>query len=259
MKDLIKVKSSEIENLEFRITAIDCDDTEFEQVKEAGENAETGEIYEEIYYSRTAWGRVEYTAEYKSEKLSLAFGWQAEASRKESYTDSFDFEVYLANEPDETANFVIVDDDGDIEHITIAQIEDRAGSFDDFPSAAKPLLPVPEDDEVLVEDVVMDENQGSGIRDYIVERDNAVDLRFKGQILADATSRKSYNDGGRWQELTLYKTAGGKYVCCKVDVTRWIGERTRYKAVVCEGISDVIEFFGMSSLAKELYKMKLKS
>jgi len=57
MKDLIKVKSSEIENLEFRITAIDCDDTEFEQVKEAGENAETGEIYEEIYYSRTAWGR----------------------------------------------------------------------------------------------------------------------------------------------------------------------------------------------------------
>ena len=97
------------------------------------------------------------------------------------------------------------------------------------------------------------------INEYTVERDDAPNLRFCGQILADATSRKSYNDGGRWQELTLYKTAGGKYVCCKVDVTRWIGERTRYKAVVCEGISDVIEFFGMSSLAKELYKMKLKS
>jgi len=254
MKDLIKVKSSEIENLEFRITAIDCDDTEFEQVKEAGENAETGEIYEEIYYSRTAWGRVEYTAEYKSEKLSLAFGWQAEASRKESYTDSFDFEVYLANEPDETANFVIVDDDGDIEKMNIEAIKDRAGSFDDLPSAAKALLPAPEYEEVLVETVSLDEEQA----EYIVERDDAPNLRFWGQILADATSREPYNDGGRWQELTLYKTVGGKYVCSKVDVSCWVGERTRYKAIVCESISDVIEFFGRSSLAKELYRRKMK-
>jgi len=79
-------------------------------------------------------------------------------------------------------------------------------------------------------------------------------LRFKGQILAEATSKDPYNDGGRWQDLTLCKTVGGKYICSKVDVTRWIGERTRSKAEVCTGVSDVIKFFGMSSLAKELYE-----
>jgi len=96
------------------------------------------------------------------------------------------------------------------------------------------------------------------INEYTVERDDAPNLRFCGQILADATSRKSYNDGGRWQELTLYKTVGGQYVCSKVDVSCGSGERTRYKAVVCESISDVIAFFGRSSLAKELYRRRMK-
>jgi len=255
MKNLIKVPVAEIGHLEFAITAIDCEGSQFDHFQETvGENPETGEIYEEINYTRSAYGRVEYEAVYQDKVLKLSFDWEAEASRKGSYVDSFDFDVSFADEPCETANFVFVDEEGDIENMNLEEIEDRAGSFDDFPSAAKPLLPVPEDDEVLVEDVVMDENQGSGIRDYIVERDNAVDLRFKGQILAEATSKDPYNDGGRWQELTLYKTVGGKYICSKVDVTRWIGERTRSKAEVCTGVSDVIKFFGMSSLAKELYE-----
>lgn len=62
-----------------------------------------------------------------------------------------------------------------------------------------------------------------------------------------------YQDGGRWFELTLYQTVGGKYICQKEDVACWQGERNRYSAEVVETLGEVKEFFGNGWVSKELY------
>lgn len=78
-------------------------------------------------------------------------------------------------------------------------------------------------------------------------------MKFKGVYLAFATSKDPYNDRGRWFELELWKTVGGKFVCKKEDVTRWQGERNRHNVQVCDNIDCVKAFFGQGWVSKELY------
>lgn len=93
----------------------------------------------------------------------------------------------------------------------------------------------------------------------ILENDNAPSIRFKGELIAEASSSANRASGsysgapGRWTELKLYRTAGGRYVAQSVGHTQWQGEHTRYAAQVCETAADVIAFFGHGWLAKELY------
>jgi len=84
----------------------------------------------------------------------------------------------------------------------------------------------------------------------IVKRDNELDIEFDGELVG---SVKSEEKTGRWTELSVYKTHGGKYVCEKKGCTKWAGESTRFSGAVCESIDKVIQFFGASRLAKELY------
>ena len=90
--------------------------------------------------------------------------------------------------------------------------------------------------------------------------DNAPDIRFNGELVAsvmsssDSSSSNYSGSVGRWMELDLYRTAGGKFVCQSIGGTRWDGEKDRYKAAVCETEADVIEFFGHGWLAKDLYE-----
>lgn len=92
-----------------------------------------------------------------------------------------------------------------------------------------------------------------------VARDNDSDLRFEGELVAEASSSDndavgSYSGSvGRWTELRLYRTASGKYVAQSIGRTRWQGEHDRYSAVICETKADVIKFFGHGWLAKALY------
>jgi hypothetical protein len=108
------------------------------------------------------------------------------------------------------------------------------------------------------EDIDYDED--SNMEEFTVQRDNEPDLRFKGESIGYAQSNDDSAYGnysgetGRWTELTLYKTIGGKYICEQVGRTRWQGERDRYSAAVCETLDDVFEFFGHRWLAKILYK-----
>lgn len=95
---------------------------------------------------------------------------------------------------------------------------------------------------------------------YTVERDGARALKFTGEELASARSHADQAMGsswsgsvGRWTELTLYKTKGGKYVCEKIERTQWQGERDRYSGATCDSTEEVMEFFGHGWLAKELY------
>jgi hypothetical protein len=97
------------------------------------------------------------------------------------------------------------------------------------------------------------------MKEFAITRDNERDLVFTGEIIASAssspeTSRSDFSGStGRWTELTLYKTQGGKYVCESIGRTQWQGEHDRHKGAVCETPECVCEFFGESWLAKELY------
>lgn len=53
--------------------------------------------------------------------------------------------------------------------------------------------------------------------------------------------------------LALYKTEGGKFICERIDRTRWQGERDSHAAKVCTSDAEVFDFFGHSWLAKDLY------
>ena len=88
---------------------------------------------------------------------------------------------------------------------------------------------------------------------YEVPRDGDRDLRFEGEIIARASSRKHEGPANtRWNELTLYRTQGGKLVAQKIGRTQWQGEVDRHEAVVGDERA-VTSFFGYSTAAKEIY------
>ena len=92
-----------------------------------------------------------------------------------------------------------------------------------------------------------------------IERDNELDLRFRGELIAEVESsnrKPSANYSGnpaRWTTLRLYKTTAGRYVCESIGYSNWSGEHDRHNAAVCYTEAEVIEFFGTRWLAKELY------
>ena len=98
------------------------------------------------------------------------------------------------------------------------------------------------------------------MKTFIVEIDNKPNLQFTGSLIAYVES--THNNAaehysgqvGRWAELSLYKTAAGKYVCHQVGRTCFQGETDRYSGLACETIEQVKEFFGYRWLAKELYE-----
>jgi hypothetical protein len=98
------------------------------------------------------------------------------------------------------------------------------------------------------------------MKEHTIKRDNERDLVFTGEQIASVSSTpnnasSSYSGStGRWTELRLYRTKGGKYVCQSIGRTQWEGEHDRHGAVVCETAEAVCEFFGSSWLAKELYE-----
>jgi hypothetical protein len=88
----------------------------------------------------------------------------------------------------------------------------------------------------------------------------ATNIRFTGDLIAsnetsanNAAGRYYSGDPGRWAEYALYKTNNNKYVCHCIYRTCWDGERDSYDGLVCESEQEVIEFFGQSWLAQELY------
>lgn len=97
------------------------------------------------------------------------------------------------------------------------------------------------------------------MQQYIVKNDSSRNIRFTGEVVASAesspdTAHPSFSRStGRWTELTLYRTKGGKFVCHELGGTQWQGEHNRHRAAVCEDEEAVIEFFGTGWLAKELY------
>lgn len=85
-------------------------------------------------------------------------------------------------------------------------------------------------------------------------------LQFTGELIAEAISSANnasavYSGAvGRWQELQLWRTSGGNFVCYRFDGTQWQGEHDREEAVIAKSEEAVIEFFGLDWLAQDLYQ-----
>ena len=94
---------------------------------------------------------------------------------------------------------------------------------------------------------------------FTLEVTGEPDLRFVGEKIAstsysaDRGSSDFSGETGRWTTLALYRTAGGKYVCHRIDHTQWQGERNAYTACVCDDVLDVMDFFRYGNMAKEIY------
>jgi hypothetical protein len=143
---------------------------------------------------------------------------------------------------------VVVDEYGD--ELNARELADYLGS--DF-SSIDYMLEIEQ-----VTDIDVDED--SDMETFTLEIDNAPSVRFTGELVASAASSDNQAMGsrysgqtGRWTELALYKTIGGKFICHQIGHTRWVGERTRYSGKVCESLDEVKQFFGHRWLAKELY------
>lgn len=97
------------------------------------------------------------------------------------------------------------------------------------------------------------------MKEHTITRDGERDIIFTGELIASVSSspeqsRSDYSGStGRWTELSLYRTKGGKYVCESIGRTQWQGEHDRHSGAVCDTPEAVCEFFGNGWLAKELY------
>ena len=107
------------------------------------------------------------------------------------------------------------------------------------------------EDEILAIDNIIADSDPAFIS-HTVRRDNDSDLQFRGTLLGIADSSSVYGNS-RWEELAVYKTLGGRYVCKRVGRTEWAGETDRCTGAVCDTFDEVVAFFGFKKVAKELY------
>lgn len=165
-----------------------------------------------------------------------------------------EYQTYAAQQGTTWQGLTITDDDGeDLDE------QDQAAEIDEALEAKG--LKAFDFDEALppVTTTDIDINEEGDMETITLENDNAPEVRFTGELVATAKSSANNASGhysgatGRWTELRLYRTAGGRYVAQSVGHTQWAGEHTRYSTVVCETTADVIAFFGHGWLAKELY------
>lgn len=194
-------------------------------------------------------------------EIPHAYGWASLTSEldgvKITYTESFSFDecerdslsasTEGQNEIWSIQGVRIIDEDGDESDPELWM--ERDGGFDAIDYSFL------DSEFEQTEDIDMDSD-----KDIITLKiDNAPSLRFRGDLVASASSSDNNASGdysgstGRWTELELYKTAGGKFVCHEVGRTRWQGEHDRCEGRVCESEAEVIKFFGHGWLAKELY------
>lgn len=113
---------------------------------------------------------------------------------------------------------------------------------------------------IFSEPTEIDTDEDSDMETFTLSIDNAPDLRFTGELIAENSSsannaRSDYSGStGRWTELALYRTIGGRYICHQIGRTQWQGEHDRYSGKVCETEAEVIAFFGHGWVAKGLYE-----
>lgn len=93
-----------------------------------------------------------------------------------------------------------------------------------------------------------------------IHRDGMKDLVFKGLELGSACSRTINGPGqNRFSTLTIYRTAGGKYVYHNEYTTHWQGESGSSEAEVYDTAEDLLDdLIGANGEVSELEKKLIK-
>lgn len=231
------------------------------EVKPAVEEEFEGLIGEVEPATSWAYGETVYEATAPDgTALELGIDWVTGGDTRGTFNDLYDWAQPELNqnspEPIQirplnvVASLTILDDDGealDSQDCTEV-LEELAQSLNWEQHTPDGLPEAPEPEGI-------DIDKDTDMETFTLKRDNEPDIRFTGEEVATADS---YDPVGgprntRWTELTLYRTTGGKWVCHEVGITRWEGERTRYKAHICETDQELCEALGYGWLAKELY------
>ena len=88
-----------------------------------------------------------------------------------------------------------------------------------------------------------------------IHRGNMKDLVFTGEEIASASNKWiNGQDQSRWEDLTLYRTTGGKYVLQREYCTQWQGESGSDDAEIFDNVAELNEHFraGISNIEYEL-------
>lgn len=90
---------------------------------------------------------------------------------------------------------------------------------------------------------------------------NGPSIRFKGDRIGFSCTTDQRGAGGiysqetgRWEELSLYKTDSGKYICYTAMKTRWEDEQSYYSYKACTAHEEIIDYFGQEEVASDLYR-----
>lgn len=76
--------------------------------------------------------------------------------------------------------------------------------------------------------------------EFTLPRTGNQPLRFRGQVLAEGTSRRPDQKDTRWHGAVVYRTAAGKFVVLARFRTRWEGEQDDDRAEVVEAPEGVV-------------------
>lgn len=87
--------------------------------------------------------------------------------------------------------------------------------------------------------------------DYELRRTGKCKLKFKGYKLAEV---KAAQGPDHKMVFTLFETSGGNLVGYKTCLSKLLGVEHDYEAKVCKTETEVLEFFGQSTLALALYQ-----
>lgn len=91
---------------------------------------------------------------------------------------------------------------------------------------------------------------------HILERPELPPIRFKGKLIAEIrVEQDQFQDipySETWDVLKLYKTVRNRYVCYRS--IRLMFRDTGVRILVKDTEAEVVEFFGLDSLAIDLYK-----
>jgi len=74
---------------------------------------------------------------------------------------------------------------------------------------------------------------------YTLRRDDLPPLRFRGEVIDESDTFNPVDSSTRWVEVTVYRTAGGRYILRVAHRTQWQGESDTLRAWSLSRPSDI--------------------
>lgn len=253
----IKMTEDELRNIQWTITNAECALHNVSPMVELDDEDAGGTVVEHPGVSE-AYGQVNLSGQPPGGTVSIELNWQTSGDTNGTYADLFDWATPELNVTvgdygiEIKTAMSVTDEDGDrLSHREVCDIisdvlVQEQGEWEKAAAATLPKPPKPEAVDNKTDDSVLTKIE--------LERDNAADVRFSGEEVATASSRCHEGPRNvRWTELSLFRTAGGKWVCSQVGKSIVQGESDRHAVFIATTQTGLVELVGYGWLAKDLY------